>query len=139
MAEQRISVRKGNYTSAVLDMEDLKAQINNAALGKPYYFSVNMQGGSPSKIFYTVVKKGTVDNTYVAEFFKDQTTYCSNGMDGMYQEDYLIKAFASRGTSEEDMTNPEITDFSDSSVKTDLLKYVEIFIDAVQVMAVMPY
>ena len=130
------SFRAGNYASAILDLDSLKDTLSGATIGVPYYFGINMANGS-SKVFYYLLEKMDEEGATMATFYRDFTKY--NPSDYGYQEDYMIKGFASPTVLDEEITNPAIEKINGSAPKSEMIKYVEVFLDAVQVMTSMPF
>lgn len=130
------SFRSANYASAILDLENLKTQLGNVPVGAPYYFSINISNGA-TKVFYVQIDKSTQDGAFITKFFRDYTRYTSPDA-YPNQEDYLIKGFASMACTEEETLNSAI-EKTDASAKASLISYIEVFLDAVQVISSMPF
>ena len=134
------NMRKGNYASQVLgNLDDLKEALLAAKANEPYYFSVHINGNATPKVFYMIMRTTSVEGATICDFYKDQTQYVGSGMDGMYENDYIIKTYYSASAPVEEVVDIEIAEIPKSSVKSDMVSYIEVFLDAVQVLAVMPY
>lgn len=138
---ERISgMRRGNYASQVLDsLEDLKESLLKIPVDEPYYFSVHIQGNATPKVFYVILRSTSVEGGLVCDFYKDQTLYVGSGMEGMYDKDYLIKTYYTSSAPIEDIIDMDIAEKPKVAIKEDMVNYIEVFLDAVQVLAVMPY
>ncbi len=130
------SFRANNYAAAIVNLKTLKDNLNAAAVGVPYYFAINMANGG-SKVFYFINERSSVDGAFIVSFYRDFTTYNSTDHYG-YQEDYLIKGYASNACTDEEVANPAIEKMS-GAPKTAMIDYIPIFLDATQVICSMPF
>lgn len=131
-------LRAGNYTSSIADLDTILDGLSAAQPDVPYYFMLTLQNGT-SKVFYFLLKTGEVPDTYVAEFYRDYTKYPQPGMSGY--DDFLIKAYAPTegAVMAAELPGPPVVQVVTTPVKDAMLNYIEVFIDAVQVISAMPY
>ncbi len=138
--ESRVtSFRQGSYASAIMDLSNLEENLNKVAVGTKFYFNVTMANGT-SRVFYVILEPSANEEEtggFIFKFFRDYTVYTVTEYSGY--EDFLIKGYYFGACLPEEIGDQAIGKSTTGSVRNDMSNYVKIFLDALQVMSVMPF